>query len=69
MYRHRREQEADWVARASLSNREVTDPGGNATAVRDLTASSPEAGRFTLELRARPEQAARHARLTVRHTR
>ena len=63
-----RGQQADRVARASMLNRKVTDLGGNATAVRDLAVSPPEAGRFTLELRARPKQPARHARLTVRYT-
>jgi hypothetical protein len=51
-----------------MLNRKVTDPEGNATAVRDLTASPPEAGRFTLELRARPKQPARRAQLAVRFT-
>ncbi len=68
VYCHCREQRSDWVVRASMLNRKVTDPEGNATAVRDLTASPPEAGRFTLELRARPKQPARRAQLAVRFT-
>jgi hypothetical protein len=51
-----------------MLNCKVTGPEENAAAVRDLTASPPEAGRFTLELRARPKQPARHAQLTVRST-
>ena len=68
VYCHCREQRSDWVVRASMLHRKVTDPEGNATAVRDLTASPPEAGRFTLQLRARPKQPARRARLAVRFT-
>lgn len=68
VYCHCREQRSDWVVRASMLNRKVTDTEGNATAVRDLTASPPEAGRFTLELRARPKQPARRAELAVRFT-
>jgi hypothetical protein len=68
VYCHCRQQRSDWVVRASMLNRKVTDAEGNATPVRDLSASSPEAGRFTLELRARPKQPARRAQLTVRFT-
>ncbi len=68
VYCHCREQRSDWVVRASMLNRKVADPEGNATAVRDLTTSPPEAGRFTLELRARPKQPARRVQLAVRFT-
>jgi Transposase DNA-binding/Transposase DDE domain len=68
VYCHCREQRSDWVVRASMLNRKVTDPEGNTAAVRDLTTSPPEAGRFTLELRARPKQPARRAQLAVRFT-
>src|SRR3954447_3811966 len=66
VYCHCREQRSDWVVRASMLHRKVTGPGGDATAVRDLAASSPEAGGYTLQLRARPGQPARRARLIVR---
>ena len=66
VYCHCRRQQSDWVVRASMLHREVTGPGGDATAVRDLAASSPEAGGYTLQLRARPRQPARRARLMVR---
>ena len=66
VYCHCRRQRSDWVVRASMLHRKVTDSAGGATVVRDLAASMPEAGGFTPELRARPEQAARRARLTVR---
>ena len=63
---HCRQQRSDWVVRASMLHRKVTDLGGGETTVRDLAASAPEAGGFTLPLRARPKQGARRARLIVR---
>jgi hypothetical protein len=68
VYCHCRQQQSDWVVRASMLHRKVTAPGGDITTVRDLGASSPEAGGFTLHLRARPKQPARRARLVVRFT-
>jgi hypothetical protein len=66
VYCHCLRQQSDWVVRASMLHRKVTGPGGVATAVRDLAASSPEAGGYTLQLRARPKRPARRARLMVR---
>jgi hypothetical protein len=66
VYCHCRRQRSDWVVRASMLHREVTGPRGEATTVRALAASSPEAGGFTLQLRTRPKQPARRARLMVR---
>jgi hypothetical protein len=68
VYCHCRRQQSEWVVRASMLHRKVAGPGGDATTVRDLAASSPEAGGFTLQLRARPGQPARRARLMVRFT-
>jgi len=66
VYCHCRRQRADWVVRAGMLNRGVTDSAGGAAAVRDLAGSLPEAGGYTLDLRARPKQPARRVRLTVR---
>jgi hypothetical protein len=66
VYCHCRQQRSDWVVRASMLHRKVADPDGGETTARDLAASSPEVGGFTLQLRARPKQAARRARLMVR---
>lgn len=68
VYCHCRQQRCDWVVRASMLHRKVTDPEGGATTVRDLASSSPEAGGYALPLRARPKQPARRARLMVRFT-
>ncbi|WP_337174671.1 IS4 family transposase [Paludisphaera sp.] len=68
VYCHCRRQRSEWVVRASMLHRKVADPGGDVTTVRDLGASSQEAGGFTLRLRARPKQPARRARLMVRFT-
>jgi hypothetical protein len=66
VYCHCRQQQSDWVVRASMLHRKVIGPGGDVTSVRDLAVSVPEAGGYTLQLRARPKQAARRARLMVR---
>lgn len=66
VYCHCRQQRSDWVVRASMLHRKVSGPEGGETTVRDLAASAPEAGGYTLHLRARPKQAARRARLIVR---
>jgi hypothetical protein len=66
VYCHCREHRSDWVVRASMLHRKVTGPEGGPTTVRELVASAPEAGGFTLRLRARPGQPARRARLVVR---
>ena len=59
VYRHCRRQRSDWVVRASMLHRKVVVADGGETTTRDLAASSPEAGGFTLQRRARPKQAAR----------
>ncbi len=66
VYCHCRQQRSDWVVRASMLHRNVADSRGATTTVAGLAASSPEAGGYTLPLRARPKQPARRARLIVR---
>lgn len=66
VYCHCRQQRSDWVVRAGMLHRKVTDSRGVATTAGDLAASSPEAGGYSLQLRARPEQPGRRARLIVR---
>jgi len=66
VYCHCRRQQSDWVVRASMLHRKVIGPGGGETTVRELAASAPQAGGYILQLRARPKQAPRRARLMVR---
>jgi Transposase DNA-binding/Transposase Tn5 dimerisation domain len=56
---------ADWVGRVKSRNRRVQDEAGHEVALSDALAGSPEAGGYTLPLRARPGQPARRAKVAV----
>jgi hypothetical protein len=53
------------VARAKNVNRIIITPTGKDQSLKSYLQSLPEAGRYTLELRARPNQAARTANVVV----
>ncbi len=55
-----------WIARAKSLNRKVATPSGEESELQGYLAVLPVAGRYVLELRARPGQAARAAQLEVR---
>lgn len=55
----------EWVARAKNPHRDVLTPGGDERAPYSYLRALPEAGGFTLELRARPDQPARTAELVI----
>lgn len=55
----------EWVTRAKSLNRIITTPEGKQQPVNDYLATLPKAGTFTLQLRARPNQPARTAKLVV----
>jgi hypothetical protein len=57
--------ETDWVTRAKNVNRNVITPERGKIALNCYVRSLPEAGSFTLNLRARPKQPARSAKLVV----
>jgi len=56
---------ADWVGRVKSRHRRVRDQNGHEGALSDVLAGLPVAGGYTLELRARPKQPARRAKVTV----
>ena len=56
---------ADWVGRVKTRHRRVQDQAGEEGALSDLLARSPVAGGYTLELRARPKQPKRRAKIEV----
>ncbi len=56
---------ADWVGRVKSRNRRVRDAAGDEGPLSDVLTHTPAAGGYTLELRARPQQPARRARLEV----
>jgi Transposase DNA-binding/Transposase Tn5 dimerisation domain/Transposase DDE domain len=56
---------ADWVGRVKSRHRRVCDQAGHECALSDVLAGLPVAGGYTLELRARPKQPARRAKVAV----
>jgi hypothetical protein len=56
---------ADWIGRVKSRNRLVRDRDGRERPLSDVLAAAAPAGGYTLELRARPEQPARRARVEV----
>lgn len=57
--------ETDWVTRAKNLTRNIITPEDGKIALNSYVRSLPEAGSFTLKLRARPKQPARSAKLVV----
>jgi hypothetical protein len=55
----------EWVARAKNVNRVIITPKGQEQSLKSYLETLPEAGQYTLDLRARPKQPARTAKLVV----
>jgi Transposase Tn5 dimerisation domain len=55
----------DWIGRVKSRNRLVRNQAGHEGPLSDVLAQASVAGGYTLALRARPQQPARHARLEV----
>jgi hypothetical protein len=66
IYCHCREQKVDWVVRVTQKQRNIITPDGKRTPLKKYLKRLPLAGTYQLELRARPEQPARTAKLEVR---
>ena len=64
---HLLENRADWVVRASALSRKIITPDGQKVPLKKHLATLPIAGEYELELRARPGQPARTARIEVRN--
>jgi Transposase DNA-binding/Transposase Tn5 dimerisation domain len=62
---HCQQAGTDWVARAKNLNRKIITPDGDKLELSSYLQTLPEAGSFELNLRARPKQAARKAKLVV----
>jgi hypothetical protein len=56
---------ADWIGRVKSRNRRVADESGRELALSEATAGAAQAGGYTLDLRARPGQPARRAKVVV----
>jgi hypothetical protein len=63
---HLLENRVAWVIRASNLQRLILTPDGKKVSIQEHLKSLPIAGEYALELRARPGQAARTARIEVR---
>jgi hypothetical protein len=59
---------ADWIGRVKSRHRLIRDQDGRERPLSDVVAAAAVAGGYTLELRARPGQPARRARLEVSFT-
>ncbi len=62
---HCQQTETEWVARAKTLPRIIITPEGGKTPLKVYLRALPQAGRYTLNLRARPEAPARMAKLVV----
>jgi hypothetical protein len=62
---HCQQTETDWVARAKSLNRTIITPEGVETPLKVYLGTLPEAGCYTLNLRARPKEPARTAKLVI----
>jgi hypothetical protein len=62
---HCQQTETDWVARAKSLNRIIITPEGVETPLKVYLGTLPEAGCYTLNLRARPKEPARTAKLVI----
>jgi hypothetical protein len=67
VYCHCLEQQADWVVRVAQTGRKILTPAGEQLPLKSYLKTLPISGTYELLLRARPGQAARTARLQVRH--
>lgn len=63
---HLRQQRSDWGIRAARVHRKIQTPEGKTIPLSKYLKAMPVAGTYELELRARPRQAARTAKLEVR---
>ncbi len=63
---HLYEQQVGWVVRASQLQRKILTPEGAEIALQQYLRTLPLAGTYELDLRARPQQPARTAKLEVR---
>jgi hypothetical protein len=66
VYCHCLEQKVGWVVRATQKHRNILTPEGKRTPLNKYLECLPLAGTYELQLRARPEQPARRAKLEVR---
>jgi hypothetical protein len=64
---HCQQTGTDWVARAKSLHRKIMAPDGGKLELSSYVRTLPEAGSFELDLRARPKQPARKAKLVVSH--
>jgi len=62
---HCQQTGTEWVARVKNVNRIILTPEGQEQALQSYLQALPEAGRYALELRARPNQPARTAEVAV----
>jgi hypothetical protein len=63
---HLRQNRGEWVIRASATHRLIFTPAGQQQPLTEYLDTLPVAGTYELHLRARPQQAARTAKLEVR---
>lgn len=66
MFCHLIQHHGDWVVRASSKHRNIIAPNGECRTLADYLTTLPLQGGYELDLRARPDQAARKAQLEVR---
>lgn len=66
VYCHCAEQHADWVVRVTQQQRQIITPAGARRPLSSYLKTLPLSGTYELSLRARPQQAARTAKLEVR---
>ena len=66
VYCHCQEQGTDWVVRVTQKNRNILTPQKQRMRLNQYLKTLPSAGSYELDLRARPGQAARTAKLEVR---
>jgi len=62
---HLRQNHGDWVIRASSIHRLIVTPAGQPQPLKEYLHTLPVSGTYELHLRARPQQAARTAKLEV----
>jgi hypothetical protein len=62
---HCQQTGTEWVARAKNLNRIIITPEGGETPLKSYIGTLPQAGCYTLNLRARPNQPARTAKLVI----
>ena len=62
---HCQQTSTEWVARAKNLNRVAITPGNKELSLKSYLKTLPMAGSYTLDLRARPKQPARKAKLVV----